>query len=408
VSTFEYQGMTPEMREYLNLCGKHPGYEYPKDENGKSSWNPTPESDAAVNAWRAKLAALRDQVGPDALSLYWRAKTEWMCRPETQSGAVKELVSPTGRYKLVITGHGTKPGCWDYSKGLIYGAKGNLIATVCRSYSSFLYGWVEDHPNGHDYFLGGEDYQGQTVVELDTGKRVDYLPEEADNGFGFCWVSIHPAPDGLTLAVSGCFWACPAEVVFVDFSHPMSTPWMILDREDEEMVAGWDSNVSCRLGNQRDFINLPGHPLHGRMEYNLTLEELKELEEETKRRELEDDQIWETRMTAHAWERPDDLTVLRKWLQTHVSWWMRPNGLTEVPFDYAVQLCLMLQRHYPLENIANLFKDEPEERKLLLWGASKAYNAMLDYMRRNSDHWTEEQYDYYTDKMDVLSRLDSR
>jgi hypothetical protein len=407
MSTFEYEKMTPELQEYLVLSRQHPGYEYPKDEKGNSTGKPTPESDAAVTAWRTKLGALRDRVGQDALSLYFRAKTEWMCRPETQTKEAKETVSPTGRYKLVVTYHGTKPGCWDYTKGRIYDAKGNLITTICRNYSGFLDGWVEDHPNGHDYFLGGEDYQGQTVVELDTGKRVDYLPEAADEGFGFCWIGIHPSPDGLTLAVSGCYWACPSEVVFVDFSHPMDPPWMILDREDEEMVAGWVSNVSCRLGEQRDFVNLPGHPLNGKMEYDLSLEDLRELEEEAKKREVEEDSIWETRMTVHAWERPDDLKVLRKWLLESVSWWSRPNGLDEVPYDSAIQMCLLLQRHYPLANISGLFKDEPEVRKLLLWAAAKAYSTLLDHMRRNSDHWTEEQYNYYTDKMDALNTLDS-
>jgi len=129
--------------------------------------------------------------------------------------------SPSGKYKLTISKYTTKKGCWNYSRGIIKNKNGDIIADVKRNYHHFPFHWVENHPNGHDYLICGEDYQGQTIIELDTDKRKDYLPEAAKKGFGFCWVSYEASPNKKVLAVNGCVWAGPYEVVFVDFSDPM-------------------------------------------------------------------------------------------------------------------------------------------------------------------------------------------
>jgi hypothetical protein len=100
-------------------------------------------------------------------------------------------------------------------------ADGSPISIVKRNYSSFCYEWVEDHPNGHDYLVTGEDYQGQTVIELDTVQRRDYLPPEASKGHGFCWVDFKYNREHQLMLVNGCIWACPYEYRFYDFSNPM-------------------------------------------------------------------------------------------------------------------------------------------------------------------------------------------
>lgn len=102
---------------------------------------------------------------------------------------------------------------------------GETLFVVDRNYSSFPFAWVEGHENGHDYLVCGADYQGQTVLELDTGMRKDFLPEEAKQGGGFCWVSYRYETALKALVVHGCIWACPFEVRFYDFSDPMGTGW---------------------------------------------------------------------------------------------------------------------------------------------------------------------------------------
>lgn len=149
--------------------------------------------------------------------------SEFFCESNAKRDSRRECVSPSGGYKLVVTPYGTKPGCWPYTQGLVYKiGSDSPIAEVQRNYSSFPYLFIEDHPNGHQYLVCGADYQGQTVIELDTGKRRDFLPEEAKQGFGFCWASYEFNRDNQILVVDGCFWACPYQFCFYDFSDPMS------------------------------------------------------------------------------------------------------------------------------------------------------------------------------------------
>jgi len=138
--------------------------------------------------------------------------------------------SPSGRYVLTTGSIETKPGCWSYyTLGSIKRASGEPIVEVKRNYSSFPFEWIEDHPSGHDLLVCGENYQGQTVIELDTGRRRDFLPAEAAKGHGFCWVSYYYAPEQRLVVVSGCYWACPYETRFYDFSDPMEKGWPELE-----------------------------------------------------------------------------------------------------------------------------------------------------------------------------------
>ena len=136
-----------------------------------------------------------------------------------------------GKYKLTTTQFSTKKGSWHYCQGKVF-KDDDLIATINRNYGMFPYLFIIDHPNGHDYLICGEDYQGQTIIELDTGKRTDSLPEEAEKGWGFCWAEYKFDRKSQILIVNGCFWACPYEFKFYDFSDPIN--FKELKIEDEE------------------------------------------------------------------------------------------------------------------------------------------------------------------------------
>tara|TARA_R110002072_G_scaffold298568_1_gene472711 strand:- start:532 stop:1131 length:600 start_codon:yes stop_codon:yes gene_type:complete len=176
------------------------------------------------------------------------------------------------------------------------------IATICRNYSAFPFSFVEDHPNGHDYLVCGEDYQGQTVVELDTGRRVDYLPPEAKAGVAFCWASHHPSPDGLLLAVEGCVWAGPYWIQIVDFSEPMSPPWPCFVPETElDEFACWTSITSCEITG-----SIEVRRSDGKAEESLSEAEVEELDAlEAAGQSYES--LWETRRVApYSWTQPAD------------------------------------------------------------------------------------------------------
>jgi len=157
-------------------------------------------------------------------------------------GSAETHVSPSGEYSLEVSVYSSGPRTWDYSRGVVRRTSDHaVVADVKRNYGSFWHAWVS-HPNGNEYLLCGEDYQGYNVIELQSGQNRVHFPAEAYNGTGFCWVVVHPSPDGLTLAVDGCYWACPYELVFFDFAEPMALPLKELARIDDfEETVGWDA-----------------------------------------------------------------------------------------------------------------------------------------------------------------------
>ena len=149
--------------------------------------------------------------------------------------------SPSGKYTVEITSYENPR----YSRGVIRNAQTEeLIAEVVRNIDHFPFSWCEGHPTGHDYLICGEDYQGQTIVELDTGQRVDFIPDEAEQGAGFCWVKHYPAPDGKHLFIDGCIWAGAYEMILFDFSKPLDLPYQELNRWFVNEVQGFQPDGS--------------------------------------------------------------------------------------------------------------------------------------------------------------------
>ncbi len=156
----------------------------------------------------------------------------------------KRVISPSGRYELETYCYSTGPKSWNYSRGIVKRLSDNkIIADVKRNYGHFWHAWVE-HANGNEYLLCGEDYQGYSVINLTEETYDVFFPESGYRGFGFCWVEVHPSPDGLVLAVDGCYWACPYEIVFFDFSNPSVLPLPEIERCEgvTDPVIGWTDN----------------------------------------------------------------------------------------------------------------------------------------------------------------------
>jgi hypothetical protein len=178
-----------------------------------------------------------------------RKRIEAFFVPEHRLEATAKIVlSPCARYRLEICEYSTGPNTWNYSRGIVMRqADGQLIADVKRNYGHFWHAWVQ-HPNGNDYLLCGEDDQGYSVINLTTGASHVYFPETGYQGCGFCWAAVYPSPDGLVLAVDGCYWACPYEVVFYDFQRPSQLPLTELARLDGlEDCRGWIDNETFVL-----------------------------------------------------------------------------------------------------------------------------------------------------------------
>lgn len=336
MNDYIYPNMTPELQAYLDAQHGHPGYKYPKDAEGNIIHTPTPKSKAAVDAWAARKEALKAQLPSNEPHDYFQAHKAWYCRDETQVGDPKEHVSPSGRYRLVVTSHTTGPGTWNYSKGRVYEGD-RLLETVCRNYGSFPFLFVEDHPNGHSYILAGEDYQGQTLIELDTGHRVDDRPSAASQGFGFCWASYSVSPSKRTLAVSGCFWACPYEVWFVDFSNPMEFPLPVLKRDaDAEQFFDWTGSDRCEIGRSFDIYI----PLDKR-EDDLTEADWDDVETREQSGATPKD-LWRMGRETITWTRPSDLEIAHEAVRFLVDGWVQSGR--PVPQDFLTNAHRLIAR----------------------------------------------------------------
>lgn len=184
-----------------------------------------------------------EKLPKEVQDAYWKYKKARHFDPE-HAGESTEQLSPSGKYKLVLTSFSTGKGTWSYRQGQVYTQGSDTpIATVQRNYHSFPFLFVEGHPNGHDYLVCGEDYQGQTVIELDTGRRRDELPDAAKKGHGFCWAGFEFVPSMQALLVDGCYWAAPYEFRFYDFTDPLSgwpqigdDVWIDADRRQPELL----------------------------------------------------------------------------------------------------------------------------------------------------------------------------
>src|SRR5688572_10735580 len=182
------------------------------------------------------------------------------------AGSRWEATSPSGKYRLEVTSYRTKQGCWSYTRGVVSVKDGDgwreLPQDIKRNFSSFAASWIEGHPNGHDYLVGGADYQGQTVLELTTGRRRDFIPKEAMLGWAFCWIGHEYHADSRLLIVDGCYWACPEERRLYDFSSPMDGwPELILYEGTERVAVEPDAKLPTIEGRVVKFYHTEGEDL---------------------------------------------------------------------------------------------------------------------------------------------------
>ncbi len=139
--------------------------------------------------------------------------------------------SPSGQYTLTIKYYRTGKQSWDYTKGVVRTKAGKVVAVVKRNYSVFPFCWFTYLSK--EYLICGSDYQGQTVVDCRSGRVVNYRPEAAKEGGGFCWSSMEQTGTE-RLLVNGCFWGGPYENVLYKVVDPMFLPYEELSRELEQ------------------------------------------------------------------------------------------------------------------------------------------------------------------------------
>ena len=82
------------------------------------------------------------------------------------------------------------------------------------------------HKNSRDYIVYRKSLYGYSVFSVAEKRNIDYIPKESFNGKGetFIWCILHYCETNNVLAVDGCYWACPYNFEFYDFTNPMEVP----------------------------------------------------------------------------------------------------------------------------------------------------------------------------------------
>jgi hypothetical protein len=96
-------------------------------------------------------------------------------------------------------------------------ADDHVICDLVRNLDIFHHTFVTK--GDRELLIAGRSYMSQTIVDLDRGLEHE-PPGDHHDGSGFCWIKCSLSPDGTTLAVDGCVWACPYEIRFFDFTDP--------------------------------------------------------------------------------------------------------------------------------------------------------------------------------------------
>jgi len=133
-------------------------------------------------------------------------------------GEPQEVLSPSGRHRLVIRSYRTAPGRWNYTRGTVTRVVDDcIVCDLQRNFNVFHHSFVTKDEG--EYLITGRSYMSQTIIDLDRGRELEPSGDQYDGG-AFCWARCYVSPDGNTLTVDGCVWAAPYEYRFFDFTDP--------------------------------------------------------------------------------------------------------------------------------------------------------------------------------------------
>jgi len=129
--------------------------------------------------------------------------------------------SPSGNYRMEIAAY--RSPAYSMHRRISIATitdqrSGEHAATIARNYNPFWYCWLER--DDVEYLVCSEDFEGQTVVDL-TQRRMESYSSPDDR---FIWAEFYPSPSKNKIAILGCYWACPYEVIVYDFTDPLDLP----------------------------------------------------------------------------------------------------------------------------------------------------------------------------------------
>uniref|UniRef100_A0A6G6ABP3 Uncharacterized protein n=1 Tax=Borely moumouvirus TaxID=2712067 RepID=A0A6G6ABP3_9VIRU len=162
----------------------------------------------------------------------------------------KDHISPSGKYQLTIETYKTKPGCWNYTRGIVYKIEsGEIIQTIDCNYSTFVFKFF--NRNNTEWLFCGKTYHSQCFINLETGDLYDNSQE--CNPYSLCWTDIQSNPTGTLLAIECGVWGGGDFITFYDFTNPELGWKEIPFTEDENYFLYIYNKYNTRWVNDTQF-----------------------------------------------------------------------------------------------------------------------------------------------------------
>jgi hypothetical protein len=139
----------------------------------------------------------------------------------------KNIISPFGKFKLIIETFKTKLNCWNYTRGTLYTKDNIIISQIDRNYCVFNYSWLII--NGQEWLQTGRTYTSQIFINCETKEIFDNLDI---NKSEFCWSECFISNNQKTLIVLGCFWGGTYEYIAYDFNDFLNKKIVTLEMEE--------------------------------------------------------------------------------------------------------------------------------------------------------------------------------
>ena len=164
-----------------------------------------------------------------------------------------QTINLSGGYEIVKDAY--RLGAVNFSGGkyTLFGAP-QIISWRCIDDRAEFFSLIR-HANGKFYLVFRQDLYGYSVLELDRGRIMRFVPDVWMLGKeSFIWGGVHYLRGWDALAVDDCYWGAPNDVHLVSFAEPMSEEQRYADVLDC-MQGGYD------IYEQADFAGFEGNEL---------------------------------------------------------------------------------------------------------------------------------------------------
>ncbi|WP_298104921.1 hypothetical protein [uncultured Campylobacter sp.] len=178
---------------------------------------------------------------------------QWEALFEGQNFTLRQTINLGSGYEIVKDAY--RLGAVNFSGGkyTLFGAP-QIISWRCIDDRAEFFSLIR-HANGKFYLVFRQGLYGYSVLELDCGRIMRFVPDAWTLGKeSFILSGVHYLRDWNALAASGCYWGAPNGVHLVSFAEPMSEEQRYVDVLDC-IRGGYD------IYEQADFAGFEGNEL---------------------------------------------------------------------------------------------------------------------------------------------------